>query len=125
MKFLLDSNIVIAAALGTGDNVLRGRMAACDDGDLVMSAIVYAEVLHGSVRDKPPSIDRLRAFVEEVPVLEFDRAAATAYASLGFRRASYDQLIAAHALALDVTLVTDNERDFVEIPKLQVENWVR
>lgn len=122
MKFLLDANIVIAAALGHGV-ALRARMAACDEGDMVTSAIAFAEVIYGSRQGKPPPLDRLELFVEEVPVLEFDRAAAIAYSSLRFRRASFDRLIGAHALALGLTLVSDNEGDFTDVPGLQVENW--
>ena len=122
MKFLLDANIVIAAALGHGE-ALRARLAACEEGDLVTSAIAYAEVMYGASHGKPPAFGRLAAFVEEVPVLAFDRAAATAYASLPFKRARFDRLIGAHALALDLTVVTDNERDFADVPGLRVENW--
>lgn len=122
VKFLLDANIVIAASLGIG-SALRERMAACAEGDLVTSAIAYAEVIYGSAQGKPPALDRLRALTEEVPVLEFDRTAAAAYSTLRFKRASFDRLIAAHALALGATLVTDNEGDFADVPGLRVENW--
>ena len=122
MKFLLDANIVIAAALGRGA-ALRARMAACEQGDLVTSAVAYAEVIYGSRQGKPPAPDQLAVFVEEVPILDFDRAAATAYSSMPFRRASFDRLIGAHALALDLILVTDNEDDFADVPGLRVENW--
>lgn len=122
MKFLLDSNIVIAASLGIND-ILRERMAACDEDDLVTSAIVYAEIVFGSVRGKPPPLDKLHLLVEEVPVLDFDLAAATVYANLPFKRASYDRLIAAHALSQSLTIVTDNERHFADVPRLKVENW--
>lgn len=124
MKYLLDANIVIAAALGHGE-ALRARLAACEEGDVVMSAIAYAEVIYGSSQGMPPPLDRLELFAEEVPVLDFDRAAATAYASFRFKRASFDRLIGAHALALDLTLVTDNETDFADVPGLRVENWTR
>lgn len=122
MRFMLDSNVVIAVALADGE-AIRQRMAGYGEGDFVISAVAYAEVLHGSVRGKPPAEDLLEKFVEEVPVVPFDGAAAVAYARLPFRRASYDQLIAAHALSLGLTLVTDNERHFAGIPKLAVENW--
>ena len=122
MKYLLDSNIVIMLALGTGD-ALRARLAECDAGDLVTSAIVLAEVARGSLNEKPPAPDELRTILEEVPVLPFEEQAALAYAILPFRRASYDRLIAAHALALNLTLVTANERDFADIRGLRVENW--
>ena len=71
MRFMLDSNVVIAVALATGEAVRR-RMAEYDDGDFVISAVAYAEVIHGSVRGKPPELARLQAFIEEVPVLPFE-----------------------------------------------------
>ncbi len=124
MKYLLDSNIVIVAALGIGDP-LRRRMAQCDEGEMVISSIVYAEVLFGCVRGKPPLLEALQAFVEEVPVLDFDHEAATAYAGLPFKRASYDRLIAAHALSRGLVLITDNVGHFADVPGLVVENWTQ
>lgn len=122
MRYLLDSNIVIAASLGIGVR-LRSRLVACNEGDLATSAIVYAEVMYGAERRLPPSTDALELFLEEVPVLDFDRAAAETYARLPFRRGSYDRLIAAHALSQGLTVITDNVRDFADVPGLQVENW--
>lgn len=122
MKYMLDSNIVVAIALAAGETVRR-RMAEHDEGDFVISAIAYAEVIYGSVRGKPPELDRLEAFIEEVPVLPFDDEAARAYATLPFKRASYDRLIAAHALSLGLTVVTDNVAHFADVPGLKVENW--
>ena len=124
VNYLLDSNIIIMTVMAMNEPLQR-RLAQCDEGDMVTSAIAYAEVVFGAGQGKPPAFDRLRAFVEEVPVLSFDYKAAQAYASLPFRRASYDRLIAAHALSEGLTLVTDNEADFGDIPLLRVENWTR
>lgn len=123
MKFMLDSNVVIAVGLAVGD-AIRRRMAEHEEGDFVISAITYAEVAHGSMRGKPPPTSGLQVFIEEVPILSFDDKAAQAYATLPFRRASYDRLIAAHALSLGLTLVTANEADFADVPGLRVENWM-
>lgn len=122
MKYLLDSNVIIALVMNANDEVV-GRAAACDEGDMVTSAIAYAEVVYGAVRGKPPAHEQLRAFVEEVPVLDFDYKAALAYATLPFRRASYDRLIAAHALSHDLIVVTDNVAHFEDVPGLKVERW--
>ena len=65
------------------------------------------------------------SFFERLPVLPFDRAAAHVYARLPFSRHRFDRLIAAHALALDLTLVTANARDFRDMPDLRVEDWTR
>jgi tRNA(fMet)-specific endonuclease VapC len=121
LKYLLDSNIIIFLARNIDKAVVR-RAAECDEGDMVTSAVAYAEVAYGSLRGRLPAFDELRAFVEEVPVLDFDYKAAVAYAALPFRRASYDRLIAAHALSRDLIVVTDSEADF-DVPGLKVENW--
>ena len=122
VKYLLDANIIILTLSGTGE-VLQRRLSKCDEGDAVTSSIAYAEVALGSTAGKPPPPDRLRSFVEEVPVLAFDFKAAEAYASLAFKRGSFDRLIGAHALSEGLTLVTDNVTHFADIPGLNVENW--
>ena len=122
MKYLLDANIIINVLLASGDR-LRERMSLCDESDFVTSAIAYGEVAHGSVRGKQPPFEILERFVEKVPVLDFDCHAARAYATLPFKRASYDRLIAAHALSLGLTVVTDNVAHFADVPGLRVENW--
>jgi tRNA(fMet)-specific endonuclease VapC len=122
MRYLLDANIMVRALAGVGQPLMR-RIAASERGQLFTSSIAYAEVVHGSVRGKPPPFSRLEAFTDEVPVLDFDYQAARAYATLPFRRSSFDRLIAAHALALGLILVTDNEADFADVPWLRVENW--
>lgn len=123
MKYLLDSNIIIALVMNDNENVVR-RAGECDDDDIVTSAVAYAEVAYGSMRELPPAIEQLQAFVEEVAVLDFDYKAAIAYASIPFRRASYDRLIAAHALSHGLTVATDNVAHFADVPGLKVENWM-
>ena len=122
MKYLLDSNVIIALVMNADAGVVR-RAGDCEEGDIVTSAVAYAEVVHGAARGKPPAIEQLRAFVEEVPVLAFDYKAAQTYAEIPFRRASYDRLIAAHALSHQLILVTANVSDFADVPGLKVENW--
>ena len=68
VKYLLDSNIIIALTMNRNEGVVR-RAAECDEGDMVTSAIAYAEVAFGSHRGDPPAVEQLSAFVEEVPVL--------------------------------------------------------
>jgi tRNA(fMet)-specific endonuclease VapC len=68
--------------------------------------------------------------MEDVPVVAFETTAARAYGPARFAsrersRDAMDKLIAAHAMALGVTLVTNNEADFVAYPGLAVENWVQ
>jgi tRNA(fMet)-specific endonuclease VapC len=122
VRYLLDSTTVIKLTMAQSEP-LRRRAAQCDEGEMVTSAIAIAEVLYGSVNHKPPPVEQLEAFLDEVEVLEFDLAAARAYSGLPFRRASYDRLIAAHAHSRGLIVVTDNERHFADVPGLKVENW--
>lgn len=122
MKYMLDSNIIVYLTMNSNEQVVR-RAAECDEGDLVTSAVAYAEVAYGSMNELPPAIDQLKAFVQEVPILDFDYKAALAYATLPFKRGSFDRLIAAHALSHDLTVVTHNEKHFADVPGLKVENW--
>ena len=122
MRYLLDTNIIVALTINEDQNVIR-RAAVCDAGEMVTSSIALAEVALGTERGQPPTMEVLRAFVEEVPVLDFDYKAALAYAQLPFKRASFDRLIAAHALSHELTIVTKNEKDFADVPGLKVENW--
>jgi tRNA(fMet)-specific endonuclease VapC len=122
VRYLLDSTTVIKLTMAQGEP-LRQRAAQCDEGDMVTSAVAIAEVLYGSVNHKPPAIDQLEAFLDEIEVLDFDIAAARAYSALPFSRASYDRLIAAHALSRNLIVVTDNEKHFADVPGLTVENW--
>lgn len=124
MRFLIDSSILIGIGLATHD-AARRRLAELDEGDAVTSVIAYAEVLYGSRRGKPPTVAHLATIIEEVAVLPFDQAAASVYAELSFRRASYDRLIAAHAIALGLAVATANVSDFDGIPGLPVEDWSR
>lgn len=123
MKFLLDSSIIIKLTMGHGE-ALHRRAAACMEDDMVTSAVAIAEVLYGSVNHKPPSLDQLASFLKLVDVLDFDMAAARAYATLPFKRASYDRLIAAHALSRGLIVVTDNVKHFAAVPQLTIENWM-
>ena len=119
--FLLDANTCVYILDGAGE-ALRHRVEASRPGTLVTSAVAFAEVMIGAARRK--AIAETRRLFDTIPVLPFDQAAADAYMLLPFKRGSFDRLIAAHALALGLTLVTNNERDFADVPGLSVENWI-
>lgn len=123
MKYLLDTNIIVALTIYANPNVVR-RASECDAGDMVTSAIALAEVALGVRQGRSPTMEKFIAFVEEVPVLDFDYKAALAYAQLPFKRARFDRLIGAHALSHGLIVVTGNEKDFSDIPDLQIENWL-
>jgi len=94
-----------------------------EPGTVAISSITFAEIALGSINGKAPPFDVLEAFISEIPLLDFDEAAARAYASLPFKRGRFDRLLAAHSLSLGAVLVTNNERDFADIPGLKIENW--
>ena len=131
-KFMLDTNICIYLMKHQPPEV-RERFAACFVGDVVMSAVTLAELEFGiacsSLAVQVANRAALASLLEDILVAPFDALAAKAYGPI---RAAYkdrnrnalDKLIASHAVSLGVTLVTNNEADFVNYPGLVVENWV-
>jgi tRNA(fMet)-specific endonuclease VapC len=129
-KYMLDTNMCIYLIKHQPAQVAQ-RFDACLAGDVVMSAITYAELEYGVAASANPPRERrhLAALIEDIPVLAFDRQAASAYGPIRFatrnRRADHlDKLIAAHAVASRLVLVTNNERDFRAYPGVQIENWL-
>jgi len=126
--YLLDTNICIDFALGRSE-ALRERMRQSYAKGLAISTITLAELRVGPRHPgaAPEDARRLDVLVGLLTVHAFDDAAATAYGeiarSVGVKRKSFDRLIAAHARALDLTLVTRNEADFADVARLRVENW--
>lgn len=120
---MLDSNALIL--LLDRDERVVGRAKQCFEGDLCISAIAFAEVARGTATGKPPPQDLLDRAVERIPVLPYDALAARSYAELPFTRHRFDRLIAAHALSLDLTLVTANVKDFRGISDLRIEDWTQ
>jgi tRNA(fMet)-specific endonuclease VapC len=121
-RFLLDTNIciyILTDANGAAARAVEARAR----GSVVSSTIVLAEVLRGVPESDAAGRLVVERFFRQVEALPFDAAAAEAYARLPFRRARLDRLIAAQALSAGLTLVTNNERDFVDIPDLRLENW--
>lgn len=121
-RFLLDSNICIYVLEGSS-TAARARIEIHAPGELVTSAIAYAEVMRGVRIERADDRRKAAAFFDLVQVRPFDAAAALAYRTLPFRRGTFDRLIAAHALALGLVLVTNNEGDFDDVAGLRVQNW--
>ncbi len=122
--FLLDSNICIYVLQGLSEPVRR-MIEAREPGEIVTSAVAYAEVMRGVERHDAGAAAKAEALFRVVEILPFDRRAAETYVSIPFKRTSYDRLIAAHALSLGLTFVTNNEKDFGKVPGLKVENWTK
>lgn len=122
IQYLIDSDSAIYATTGQMP-ALRTRLAQCADGAIGLSAISYAEIVLGMARGKPPTFRALLAFANIVPIIAFDAPAAQAYATLPFKRARFDRLLAAHALSIGAVVITNNDADFSDVPGLAVENW--
>lgn len=129
-RYMLDTNMCIYLMKNQPESVAR-RFAQCFVGDVVMSAITYAELEFGVRASSDPDRERanLAALVEDIPVAAFDVQAGMAYGPIRMatresRKDHLDKLIAAHALSLKVLLVTNNERDFAKYPGLIIENWL-
>jgi tRNA(fMet)-specific endonuclease VapC len=122
--YFLDTNGCIFL-LSKARPALTARVEACRPGSIAISAIVGAELALGFSRAGPQGWTTFSRFLASFPMLPFDEASARAYARVPFRRGKLDRLIAAHALALDVVLITANERDFADVPGLKIEDWTK
>ena len=130
-KYMLDTNICIYLMKHQPPEVAE-RFARCFVGDVVISSITLAELEYGVACSASPEQSNraaLGGFLQDVPVVPFEADAARAYGPARFatrerKRDALDKLIAAHATALNVVLVTNNEADLSAYPGLRVENWV-
>lgn len=121
-KFLFDTNSLIYLAEQLHKS-LTLRVGECAPGEIIVSTIVVAEFALGVDWSLPGARVTFDRLFQAIPVCDFDHSAALAYSTLPFHRNSFDRLIAAHALALNVTLVTTNVGDFADIPQLSLEDW--
>jgi tRNA(fMet)-specific endonuclease VapC len=132
MRYLLDTNILSDLVRRPQGQVAQ-RIREVGESRVCTSIIVAAEIRFGVARK---GSERLTSQVESVlgaiEILPFEVPADVEYGALraylevrGEQIGGNDLLIAAHSLSLDCTLVTDNEREFGRIPKLQCENWLR
>ena len=129
-RYMLDTNMCIYLIKNQPEQV-AARFAQYYVGDVVMSSITYAELEYGVTVAANRARERrnLAALIEDIPVVPFDAAAGAAYgpireATRERKKDHLDKLIAAHAAALGVVLVTNNERDSAGYPGVKLENWL-
>jgi tRNA(fMet)-specific endonuclease VapC len=122
IRYLIDANSAIYSMIDA-EAPISSRIADVDEGEIGISVISFAAIALGTHIGKPPPPEVLDAFVAVIPLLPFDESAAREYARLPFKRARFDRLLAAHALSIGATVVTNNEADFADVPGLKVENW--
>jgi tRNA(fMet)-specific endonuclease VapC len=132
MKFLLDTDTCIYA-LKRERGVVE-RLLAHSPAEIAVSVITEAELRTGAAKsDSAAKTSRLvENFLRPLTIVDFVSTDAAIYAQIRARleRAGkpigpLDTLIAAHALARKLTLVSNNRREFGRVPGLDIENWAR
>jgi len=132
MGFLLDTNILSDLVRNPRGQIFD-RIKEVKEQNICMSIVVAAELRYGAAKKASSRLTmQLDAVLHAMDVLAFEQPADAVYGELRTRleRAGQsvganDLLIAAHALALGHTLVTDNQREFSRVKDLRVENWLR
>ena len=128
---MLDTDICIYIIKRKPLHVLE-RLESIQPDQLSMSAITFAELMNGAKKSQrvEANVSRLNALGEILEICSFDQQAAVAYGDVrsslekrGEVIGPHDLLIAAHALSLDRTLITNNEREFKRVEGLKVDNW--
>jgi tRNA(fMet)-specific endonuclease VapC len=117
---------------------LRERLADCNEGEVATTIISYEEQMRGwmayiagarSLAKQVEAYRRLKSHLDnyrQIPVLDFDDAAARLYEELRrsrIRIGAMDLKIAAIVMSLEATLLSRNQRDFAKVPGLKIEDW--
>ena len=131
MKYMLDTNICIYAIKHKPETVIK-RFLAHNPDEMCISAITYGELMHGFGKSQSTEKNRiaLALFLSPITILEFGAEAAEEYGRIradlekkGTPIGSMDLLIAAHAKAEQLIIVTNNTREFKRVEGLPVEDW--
>lgn len=132
MVFLLDTDTCIYA-LKQDPNVLEHLLSKTRD-EIMISVITEAELRTGAAKSSntTKTLRLLENFLRPIAVAEFTSDDAVAYAQVRARLertgtpiGPLDTLIAAQAVSREMTLITNNEREFVRVTGLRVDNWLR
>ena len=131
MTYMLDTNICIYAIKNKPEQVLRRLKDNLPKG-LCISAITLAELEHGVEKSVNPEKNQMALiqFLAILDILPFDDLAAAEYGNIcaylqkrGTPIGTMDMLIAGHARAEGLILVTNNVREFMRVPNLGIKNW--
>jgi len=133
MRYMLDTNICIYAIKKRPAAVID-RFLTHDPEEICISAVTYAELMHGVEKSQATERNRLALslFLSPITILDFESTAAEEYGSIRAKLEKretpigpMDMLIAAHARAAGLILVTNNTKEFERVEGLQIENWVK
>jgi tRNA(fMet)-specific endonuclease VapC len=130
-RFMLDADTVSYALRGQGQ--VGARIVAHRPSEICLSSITLAELRFGAESKRSEKLRRaIRGFVKDLAVLAFDEKAADRFALVAAALArrgepigTFDTLLAAHALSLGLTVITNNTKHFSRVPGLALENWTR
>ena len=129
-QYMLDTDTVSFALRGQGR--VAARLLEHRPSELCISSITLAKLRYGAEARRSRKLHRLiSTFVEAIEITSFDQPAADRFAAVAAALArrgepigTLDTLMAAHALSLRLTFVTNNTRHFARVPGLATENWV-
>ncbi|VAW88501.1 VapC toxin protein [hydrothermal vent metagenome] len=131
LKYMLDTNIIIYTIKNRPAQVREAFKQ--HEGQMCISAITKGELIYGAEKSSQPErnltdIERLIARLEVAPFEDhasehFGQLRAELY-RIGKPIGPYDMMIAGHARAMGLILVTNNMKEFERVPGLRVENWV-
>lgn len=131
--YMLDTDICVELLRGRAAGVFE-RLRGHGVDEVGISSITLAELQYGAARSSRPGYhaERVAEFCAPLAILDFDGRAAEVYGRVraelereGKGIGPLDTLIASHAVSLDMTLVSNNEREFRRVRGLKVENWMR
>jgi tRNA(fMet)-specific endonuclease VapC len=132
MRFLLDTNIV-SNLIRNPQGRIAERIRATGETNICTSIVVAAELRYGAAKKASPRLTaQVEAVLGAIDTLPFDSPADEIYASIrtqlesaGTPIGGNDLIIATQAVTLDLTVVTDNDQEFLRVEGLRVENWLR
>lgn len=133
MNFLLDTNICIYLIKRKPPEVLE-RFTQLQPNSVCISSVTSSELYYGAQKSSQAerNLAALNDFLLPFRIVDYDDAAAFFYGTLradlekrGQPIGSLDMMIAAHALSLDLTLVTHNTKEFARVNGLKLNNWVK
>lgn len=131
MRYMLDTNICIYAIKHRPPQVLE-RLKEHEPSEICISAITYAELVHGVEKSAAVEKNRLALtlLLSNIEIIDFDSNAADEYGNIraalekaGTPIGPLDMMIAGHARSLSYTVVTNNVREFERVSGLRIENW--
>lgn len=127
MKFMLDTNAVIAVQRGVDAKFLK-RLRRHRLADVVISSVTLQELYYGAHKSRHVEANLANIDAMRFRVLPYEEHAAVhtgAIRAALFRQpiGPYDAMIAGHARALGLVLVTHNTSEFTRVPQLQVQDW--